>query len=1061
MYYTGDGDAGATFVAQYAELCRFELGILYDYKPTNRYAVVYAEDVNTFLRMRIETQPVPEEVGRIVLPVMHAYVIHPGTMAGLQHEIRKQVASLILKEFSYAGEMGAVIQNKWLFYTPEWFSQGMTDYISSGWTYEDDVQLAALPSQDLLELSFEGSSEANRIARKSIWFFIASEYGENKIAEMVYLSTISNSVESGVLAVLGLRIDLFTQRWREWVGQYTDAFRAGRAALADMDDLEEVRIPKGAQLLSFAYDEAHKRLAFYVSEGEQHRIYLYDPEDHRLRETRLRFPVLPLPNSYTDTRRYPMAWSNGTSILATTAFNELTQHYELLYLDVEKDNLTTHILPDGVTRFEDLAWSADNKQLVGSALHNGQTDLFVLPAFTNKMKWITNDRWDDRYPIWTADGEQIFFSSNRQDSPEAALTDDYDIFAYHLDDKSIEHLTTTPRVSESHLAMSSAFEIGYVDDASGVRNIATYHLFEQKITPRSNIATGLVEAQIGAQTLFFTVPQANGSEKLYWTALAKLAPKGVPTLTKHRQMADSRTKVSQEIERLRQQVTAQQPAATPTKPAQTPATAPKTDSTAKPPVRYYVFDEDEQAYQVKPTTPANTNAPSTTTSSVPTYNNAPQLTVFGNQPKPVWQKIKPSAPKSAPLVWEPLHVGFLMGFHPAVIKTWNLRMDASMSDFLQRRRVEGWITPYLAIRRPGFESHLRYTKRHPRLSNFFEAEVSSLAYYRQNREASDTRKVFEDDVYRFNQGNVKFGIQYPFNSKLSAEYQLGAYYLGRTNMNLLNVEQSSASDGIIRLQAGLMYNSVQQYDGFRYAGTEANFRIGNYTSIGSKQMLFTAMRLQLRHYYSLPNRVTFAFQFNGGYTIGDRQPAYYLGGTEGWLMGLNTIHTDSSTKDYNRSALSAGNLNTDLTAFHFQEFVSPIRGFRFNARNNNYLGVGNPASKFLVFNVECRMPLTRMFTNTLHAERLYNFMFIPFFDMGTVWRKGNPFSQRNPTDTQFITAYPVSIELQTLKNPFIFGAGAGLRFNIFSYSVRFDCAVGIDDSSVQKPQFNLSLGKDF
>jgi hypothetical protein len=84
-----------------------------------------------------------------------------------------------------------------------------------------------------------------------------------------------------------------------------------------------------------------------------------------------------------------------------------------------------------------------------------------------------------------------------------------------------------------------------------------------------------------------------------------------------------------------------------------------------------------------------------------------------------------------------------------------------------------------------------------------------------------------------------------------------------------------------------------------------------------------------------------------------------------------------------------------------------------------------------------------------------------FYDIGTAWTLGNPISQRNPVNTINIEKNPFIIEVQSLKSPFLSGVGTGIRMSVMRYILRMDFALGMEDGSINRPQFSLSLGSDF
>ncbi len=89
---------------------------------------------------------------------------------------------------------------------------------------------------------------------------------------------------------------------------------------------------------------------------------------------------------------------------------------------------------------------------------------------------------------------------------------------------------------------------------------------------------------------------------------------------------------------------------------------------------------------------------------------------------------------------------------------------------------------------------------------------------------------------------------------------------------------------------------------------------------------------------------------------------------------------------------------------------------------------------------------------------------VGFGDVGTAWfgNKG-PFNRQNSLNTSVVGGgdNPFKAVVTNFKNPFLFGYGMGIRSTILGYYVKADYAWGIEDRTVSKPKFYVSLGYDF
>ena len=93
------------------------------------------------------------------------------------------------------------------------------------------MMISSLKFDNLLSFAIEGRGEIQQTVRKSIWHFIVSTYGKEKLAEIFYMTRLTRSAESGIITVLGVSLKTLTERWREWILQEASANADGRETL--------------------------------------------------------------------------------------------------------------------------------------------------------------------------------------------------------------------------------------------------------------------------------------------------------------------------------------------------------------------------------------------------------------------------------------------------------------------------------------------------------------------------------------------------------------------------------------------------------------------------------------------------------------------------------------------------------------------------------------------------------------------------------------------------------------------------------------------------------------
>lgn len=1043
VYYTAGDKAAASKVARYAELARYELGVLYDYKPTSRYLIVYADDAVKFLETNISRGRGAPQPATFNLPQMTAFILHPGSNEQLFKEVKREVSQLILREFSYGEGLGASIQRQILFSNPRWFSDGLSEYVAGGWSYEDEMWISNIQSDDLLNLALEGDDYANRIVRKSVWRYVAHEYGEQKLSEIIYLVNISHSIESGVISVLGITLGTLTARWREYITTRTSTRSATRMAVKDIPDTEGMTLKSDQELIGFAFNESQNLFAVYLNKQGTHTLELFSPETQKFVSTPIHSGMGSL-ESIGLNFQYPIAWSQDGSQLATTFYQN--KAFYLAYYDLESKTVSSFPIDSAFDKINSINWSHDGQSIVVSALHEGRTDIFTTKAGEATFKSLTDDAFDNLEPVWSLDDQAIFFASNRDTAVLEAASPNWDNYKRTFDlfkiDRStlalsLEQLTFSPTINERQPQAISSFELGYISDEFGVRNLHKINVFLKKSEPISNLSSGIEYIQASEKWAAMTIPIA-GRRKLMWTATRNLnalrAPE--PTLLRLEYLAAYRDQLAREeaLEKRADEKAAQFEETEVTEPEPeeeelSPAIEAEEKSEKKP-VRYYIFDEEDEPYELARPESVVFGVPDASESSVPYAN------IFGDLSPPKLEAFRVSGDLPAKNVWAADYVG--LGVIYDYIPRFGLELNMGFTDLLKNHRIDAVIRPYLNLKNA--DAQIRYTYQKKRLDIWGEAGIQSRLYRPDN-----TSATLDTLIFRYDKAQVKVGATYPLSSFLAVEGSAGFYSLSRKDLNLRRPELRDDSDELVSASVAVRYNKTQHTDGFFYKGLAADLSVESMYSLALSDFAFHTARLQLRHYLPVHKQIVLATQVKSAISIAENRQQSYLGGIDDWIVGHFFDPTGGPVIGNNQ-------VSEDLYKFGFQDFITPVRGFSFNSRKG---------SKYVLMNTELRIPVTRLLKHSLHSGALYNLEIIPFVDAGTIWDQGNPFSQKNPTDTQIVGSPPVTVLLQTLKSPFLFGFGAGVRTNIVGYSIRLDLSWGVDDSTLQQPVLSASMAKNF
>ncbi|RMG29096.1 MAG: hypothetical protein D6730_04490 [Bacteroidetes bacterium] len=1036
VFFSRDQEASAQTVARFAELSRYEIGSLFDYKPEERFTLVYAANAFELVHTNFTPNFIRErKSGYFELPRREAVVVDPGNRKGLYQEVKKQVATLILSEFSHNNRLSSVMQSHLLLHNPQWFVEGLAAYIASGWTFEDEMWIQSIRKEDILDLALEGDTHLNEVVRKSIWHYIVYEYGEQKISEIIYLVNIAHSVESGIISVLGITLNTLTDRWREFVIARASRQAEGRMEISQLPELHDVPLRSpDERITAYAYHPATAMLAVYLEKDGQHRLWFYNKDTETYQPTGLSFGVGSI---IAERLRFeaPLAWSPDGKTLAAVAYKH--PRLQLVYVDVESKKTTALPLGSEVQRINSMSWSHDGARLVFSALVNGQVDLYTTASMEAELEALTQDIYDELDPSWSLNDQFIFFSSNRQteqaDELPHSFERDYDLFALEHAVNETRQLTQTPAVNERFPYPVDDVRLNYLSDESGIANLYSLHIFDKNSSPVSNLSQSIESLAATADFLTFASP-IWGKLQLFIIPNERMKAARPPSKTLLR--LDYNTAYQRKLEerQLANQYAEQEEPARPaeTTPAQEKEQPPKAEEEEKekPPVRYYLFDEGTEPYEVrKPEKDAFERLPEPVS-----VNNS----VFADEPKPLYEDIAVEGSQRAATRWAADYLALNIDYDP--VARYGLNLGMGLSDLLNHHRLEVEINPYFNLKNG--DARLRYTYMRHRIDAYAEAGFAFRHFRRENFLGGGDSLIF-----RYNRTYLKAGARYPLTAYLSVGLEGQYHLLERKDLKIIRPVLLNDNDQAVSAHAYALFDNSRQQEGYYYKGMQAMFSLNSYYSLNQSDFAFHTASLNLVHYQELHQRIVLATRLRSAFSFGpeSQKQQFYMGGLDDWITSVffeNGI----------RRPLRSSTLNSGLYPFHFQEFLTPMHGFLFSTREG---------TKYVLANFEVRFPISRMARRTLQSGGLYNLEIIPFFDAGTVWRRGNPFSQKNPTDTQIVGSPPITVQLQTLKSPFLFGFGTGFRVFLMGYSLRVDAGWGIDDNSLRAPVISTTLSKRF
>lgn len=990
------------------------------------------------------------------------FIYFDGNHHHLLKQIREGIAKICLESMMYGGSIQEVLQNAVLLNLPDWYTEGLASYISESWSTELDNRLRdGILSGKYKKFNRLSGADA-KFAGQSVWYYIAQNYGAAAIPNVLYLTRINRSTESGFSFVLGKSL---RQTLKDWYQYYFDLYtkeQTGKINPQD-NDMVPLRLKKGVVYSQFRLNTTADKIAYVSNDIGKYKVKMKTLDENKYK-TLLRggFKNVTQPIDYS----YPLTAWDPTGTKLAMVFEKRDKIYIRIY-DTEGKKSETKL----ITNFQkilSISFGSDSRTLILSAVNRGQSDIYVMNIASYKVEQITNDFWDDLNPHWVklSNRSVILWSSNRIDDTlrkqqlDTILpTGKFDLFFYNTKTKNkiVTRVSNTSYATESNpIAYNNNF-FAYTSDRNGIKNryIAYidsvfdhydhYYYFADStvLNPDYNIDSLIAAKALSPDStkeipvfrdVAHTYTNTNYSSGIMEQETALKAGYVGELVLKDGKYFFYKTKVQKDIDlatvpllnntlfgNLQKKITS---------PVVSSPQTVLTDSLQSDSSKMV-----KSVFQSEFSNPANEIIPMETEED---------FTSLSKQNRIKFSKILPYIAKfSTTYVVSQFDNSLIVNRYQSfasnggqfVNPNLNAFIRVGTADLFEDYRVTGgfrmptnlnWNTEYFI----SFEDlKHRLDKRYTfyRKTDNRSYDASPVWIYPVNAKAKTS---YAEAALRYPLDYTKSlrGIFSYRNEKVVfLATDVFSLDLKDYNENWIAFRGEYVFDNTIKIQTNIL-------NGWRYKIYGDIQRL-----IADKGPMLFAAGVDARYYQKIHRNIVWATRFNAATSWGTGKIVYYLGGVENQLLPTPSFNTQTTVSQ------DAG--------YAFQTLATNVRGFTQNARNGN--------SEALV-NTEIRFPVFSYFISTpIRSEFIRNFQITLFGDVGSAWQGLSPYGQDNPFNTTVITQGPVTVKVNYFRQPVIIGYGTGIRTTFLGYFIRLDYARGFDSGIFNKPLLVLSLGTDF
>jgi Tol biopolymer transport system component len=999
IYFANGGEYIADFTADIAESSYAAISKSFRYQITNRIPIMVYNSHNDFQQTNVVSEYLEEGIGgvtelfknRVALPF-------EGDYAKFRHVIHHELVHAVLNDMFYGGSIQSIISNNITLQLPMWFNEGLAEYEALKWDTNSDMFLRDATIHEYLPpIQYLSGYMAYR-AGQSIWNYIGTKYGEEKIGDILMRIRGARSVEQGFRSAIGLSLEELSDRWQkeQKVLYWPDI--AKRQEPADYArKLTDHTKDGGFYNTSPSISPQGDKVAFISNRDDYFDVFIMNAIDGSTvdkivdGQRTADFEELHLLTP-------GMSWSpDGTKLVLATKSGEQDAIFIIDVKSGKEEKILLNL--DGIFSVD---WSPNGNMLVFTGDEKQQSDIYTYNLDTKELINLTNDVFSDGDPNWSADGKSIFFSSDRSANmkPGVCTADSFkmstfanrqhDIYRIDVATRVITRITDLPMSDEtSPAADPDGKHLYFISDMNGINNIYAYNLDSNTTRPLTNSLSGVYQLSIsrdGNKMAFASLIKGGFDIFVMRTPLDhSLASNTIePTEFIRRLMAKPRQSETAEGNKpiqLSDDIvikTAVQDTNT------------VFDDRVKVDYRNYVFNEafddkfDKKKDSVKPVTVTN-NVDKEGKYLVNKYklNFSPDI-VYGNAGFSTYYGVQGSTIMA---------FSDMLGNHQIYVLT-SLQVDLKNSDYA-----------------------LAYFYLPKRIDYGIEAFHSARFIY-----LNDTTQGGYS-YYRFRNYGLTLQAAYPLSKFNRVEFSGSWLNISRENLDYLNYpsqERMVIVPQISYIHDNALWGYISPANGERY-----NFSVMASPKFNNNALGFYSFLGDYRQYYRVGKSYTFAARLAGGGSFGHDPQRFIIGGVDNWIN--RSFENDHIPLDRAED-------------FVFLTTGIPLRGYDYNARMGTKYAMTNFEFRFPFFGYVTAGPLP-VFFQTLNG--------IIFLDAGGAWNGTYDF---RGTDVNDNGRYLRDI---------LMGTGYGVRMVFLGFLVKMDVAYSYDLQKFSQPKFYLSLGGDF
>ncbi|HMP98632.1 MAG TPA: translocation protein TolB [Cyclobacteriaceae bacterium] len=1042
VYYYGERRAIARDVIEFLEAEFDRITDIIGFPPYLKSKVFLYNSVSDLQQSNVGLNHNPYSMGgetEFIKPYVE--VAHLGNLEEFKSELIYKVSDLMVNQMMFGGSLKDMFQNAVLMNLPEWFISGASLYVAYGWDEEMDNYVRQLVMDKRKRRSvtkLKGREAA--LFGQSVWNFIGEKYGKSSISNILNYSRVIRNEEKSIRITLGVDFRTLLVNWERFymenanqVNQSYDAPPADNQFNKKNENnvtYSTVKISPDGNNLAYAENDRGRFVVKVHSLSSEKEI------------TILRGGIRAL-NKQINYNIPLISWADENTL---GVIGLKRGEYTFWLYDLN----TRSKLPRQLDRFSNirsLDFSSNGRLAVVSADQNGQNDLYLISSRRDRTQRLTNDFYDDLDPVFIPNTNRIVFSSNRpNDTINQQVRDlkeikgNFNLFIYDLDTtKNVVGRLTNTVSKDYYPTPLDQTTIFYLSDQRGITNLFKYNLVTGIYSQVTNFSTSILQYDINqASKTLVTVNKDQQLQNIYVHKDFDFDRQVFTPSSRRQEYMNAKSLVErrrQETERtmsLRDLVNQRM------RDAEQAAQDSIRKEQEKPIISEQVSVQIDTLITRRPEPEINTDN-YVFEDEVVRRRTQQQSESFLSR----YVSARDRSRITGPFPYEPRFSSenMMTSFVFDPLRGFGITLETQMNDILENYRFYGGVMATTDLRSGDIYAEFQYLKLPFDFGVRFDRNV---IFWNGNR-----------NFQKYALNKLEFTADFPITEELRFSFKpFGAYTrfadLG-SNIIMPGPPQFFPKESIwyAGATAELVFDNSLATGLNIIEGSRGKIAARHFEGVGNSSESFTQFFIDLRHYQKIHKEITFAMRGYAGSFFGRAPKNYVLGGVNNWITDLNRNTNRRGTGNPLSRETESG-FNSNLL---FLDYATNLRGFNYATLYGNQV---------MLFNAELRFPIVKYFsTGSIASNFFRNMQFIGFYDIGSAWSGGSPFSTDNRISADIIKQGAFQAEIKNYINPWLYSYGIGMRTMMLGYYMRFDLAWPVENYTVKDPRLFVSLGFDF